>query len=43
MPLPVGSRAVTPGSPADPLDAEDLRDRVHKALDDLRAKLDSAA
>ena len=43
MPLPVGSRAVT-GSPEgpldalDPLEAEDLRDRVHKALDDLIAR-----
>jgi geranylgeranyl diphosphate synthase, type I len=41
MPLPVGSRAVTTGSPEgplDPLEAEDLRDRVHKALDDLIAR-----
>ena len=41
MPLPVGSRGVTTGSPADPLDpldAEDLRDRVHKSLDDLLAR-----
>ena len=34
MPMPVGSRGVTAGTPADPLDAEDLRTRVHKALAD---------
>src|SRR5215203_3456668 len=34
MPLPLGSRGMTVGSPADPLDAEDLRARVHKTLAD---------